>query len=165
MLVAYAFIGLGSNLGDGRSNLLAAWQRLQDEAGRAVALSPPFLTEPVGMESEQLFTNAVGLLETRLAPQDLLDKMMGVEAALGRERQKGRDRTVDLDLLYYDDLVLKTATLTLPHPAIANRLFVLAPLAAVAPLHVHPILCLTSLEMLKNLARQGGVQQISWEKT
>ncbi|MCJ7595341.1 MAG: 2-amino-4-hydroxy-6-hydroxymethyldihydropteridine diphosphokinase, partial [Desulfobacterales bacterium] len=57
--------------------------------------SPPFLTEPVNMESDRLFTNAVGQLETRLAPQDLLDKMMGVEAELGRDRQKGKDRTVD----------------------------------------------------------------------
>jgi len=163
--VAQAFIGLGSNLGDGRRNLLVAWQRLQEEAGRAVALSPPFLTEPVGMESEHLFTNAVGLLETRLDPQVLLDKMMGVEAELGRDRQKGKDRTVDLDLLYYDDLVMRTPSLILPHPSIATRLFVLAPLAAVAPLHVHPILRLTSLEMLNNLARQSGVEQISWEKT
>jgi len=130
-----------------------------------VALSPPFLTEPVGMESEHLFTNAVGLLETRLDPQVLLDKMMGVEAELGRDRQKGKDRTVDLDLLYYDDLVMRTPSLILPHPSIATRLFVLAPLAAVAPLHVHPILRLTSLEMLNNLARQSGVEQISWEKT
>lgn len=163
--MAHAFIGLGSNLGDGRSNLLAAWQRLQEEAGRAVDLSPPFLTEPVGMVSDQLFTNAVGLLETRLAPQALLDKMMDIEAELGRDRQKGKDRTVDLDLLYYDDLVIETPSLTLPHPAIANRLFVLAPLAAVAPLHVHPILHMTSLAMLKDLARQSGVQQITWEKT
>lgn len=163
--MAQAFIGLGSNLGDGRGNLLAAWQRLQEEAGRAVALSPPFLTEPVGMESEQLFTNAVGLLATRLAPQALLDKMMDIEAGLGRDRQKGRDRTVDLDLLYYDDVVIETASLTLPHPAIADRLFVLAPLAAVAPLHVHPVLGLTSLAMLQGLGRQTGVRQISWEKT
>ncbi|MBU0968593.1 MAG: 2-amino-4-hydroxy-6-hydroxymethyldihydropteridine diphosphokinase [Proteobacteria bacterium] len=163
--MAQAFIGLGSNLGDGQNNLLAAWHRLQEEAGRAVALSPPFLTEPVGMESDQLFTNAVGLLETRLTPQDLLDKMMGVEAELGRDRQKGKDRTVDLDLLYYDDLVINTASLILPHPEIANRRFVLAPLAAVAPLHIHPVLRLTSLEMLQRLARQTGVQQITWEKT
>jgi len=163
--VAQAFIGLGSNLGDGRGNLLAAWQRLQAEAGRAVALSPPFLTEPVGMESEQLFTNAVGLLETRLAPQALLDKMMDIEAGLGRDRQKGRDRTVDLDLLYYDEVVIRTASLTLPHPEIANRSFVLAPLAAVAPLHVHPVLGLTSLAMLQRLGRQTGVRRISWEKT
>ncbi|MBU4263060.1 MAG: 2-amino-4-hydroxy-6-hydroxymethyldihydropteridine diphosphokinase [Proteobacteria bacterium] len=163
--MAHAFIGLGSNLGDGQRNLLAAWQRLQEEAGRAVALSPPFLTEPVGMESDQLFTNAVGLLETGLAPQDLLEKMMGIEAELGRDRQKGRDRTVDLDLLYYDDLVSKTSSLTLPHPEIANRRFVLAPLAAVAPLHVHPVLRLTSLDMLQRLVRQTGVTQIFWEKT
>lgn len=163
--MAHAFIGLGSNLGDGQRNLLVAWQRLQEVAGRAVALSPPFLTEPVGMESDQLFTNAVGLLETGLAPQDLLEKMMGIEAELGRDRQKGRDRTVDLDLLYYDDLVSKTVSLTLPHPEIANRSFVLAPLAAVAPLHVHPVLCLTSLAMLQRLVRQTGVRQIFWEKT
>ncbi|RJX31490.1 MAG: 2-amino-4-hydroxy-6-hydroxymethyldihydropteridine diphosphokinase [Desulfurivibrio sp.] len=163
--MALAYIGLGSNLGDGRANLLAAWQRLQEEMGCALALSPPFLTEPVGMASEQLFTNAVGLLATSLAPLDLLAKMLEIEAELGRDRQKGRDRTIDLDLLYYDDLVLNTATLTLPHPDIADRGFVLAPLAAVAPMHVHPVLRLTAIAMLQRLARQTGVRQITWEIT
>ena len=164
--MARAVIGLGSNLGDGRQNLLAAWQRLQEEAGRAAALSSPYLTEPVGMASAQLFTNAVGLLDTKLSPPALLEKMLAVEAALGRDRQQGRDRTVDLDLLYYDDLVVTAAGLILPHPAIAVRRFVLAPLAEVAPAHIHPLLRRTALQMLHDLpADNGKVTRTTWENT
>ncbi len=161
--MAQAFIGLGSNLGDGKKNLRIAWQRLLEEAGRAVALSPPFLTEPQDMPSTNMFTNAVGVLETELPPYDLLARMMNVEAELGRDRKKGKDRIIDLDLLFYDDLVLNSASLTVPHPEIAKRAFVLFPLAAVSPLHVHPILHMTSLEMLNKLDRKTGVKLLAWE--
>lgn len=161
--MARAFIGLGSNLGDGRQNLLLAWRKLQEEAGVALALSPPFLTEPVGMKSDFLFTNAVGILETELTPDVLLEKMLAVEALLGRDRQKGKDRTVDLDLLYYDDVVMKKHALSLPHPEIENRLFVLAPLANVAPDHIHPVLGQTTREMLEKRADTTACRQIVWE--
>jgi 2-amino-4-hydroxy-6-hydroxymethyldihydropteridine diphosphokinase len=162
--VAQAFIGLGSNLGDGRKNLLLAWRHLQRQAGCGLALSSPYLTEPVGMDNDYLFTNAVGLLQTLLSPEDLLAVMLQVEEELGRDRQKGRDRTIDLDLLYYDDLVLATSSLNLPHPEIAKRRFVLAPLAELAPLHVHPILHQTSLEMMENLTEEGGwIKRTNWE--
>jgi 2-amino-4-hydroxy-6-hydroxymethyldihydropteridine diphosphokinase len=164
--VARAVIGLGSNLGCGRENLLAAWQRLQERAGRAAGLSSPYLTEPVGMASAQLFTNAVGILETELDPPALLAAMLAVEAELGRDRRQGLDRTVDLDLLFYDDLVLSGPGLTLPHPAIAARRFVLAPLAQVAPALLHPLLRRTARQMLQDLPEGNGrVTRITWEKT
>ena len=161
--MARACIGLGSNLGNGRKNLLRAWEMLVQEAGHAVALSSPFLTEPVGMESDYLFTNAVGLLDTALTPAELLDTMLAVEAGMGRDRQKGKDRTVDLDLLFFDDLVLETERLVLPHPEIGSRLFVLAPLAEVAPELVHPVLKETATQMLGKLNERRTVQRISWE--
>ena len=82
---------------------------------------------------------------------------------MGRDRQKGKDRTVDLDLLFFDDLVLETERLVLPHPEIGSRLFVLAPLAEVAPELVHPILKETATQMLGKLNERRTVQRISWE--
>ncbi len=161
--MAHAFIGLGSNLGDGRENLSLAWKKLTTTTGRSIGLSSPYLTEPVGMESDYLFTNAVGLLETGLDPKSLLAAMLDLEKQMGRDRKKGKDRKVDLDLLFYDDLVMNTTSLVLPHPEIANRLFVLAPLAELVPEHSHPLLQKTAEQMLQDLAGEKGVTQMSWE--
>lgn len=138
-----AFIGLGSNLGDGRRNLLAAWEHLGLEPGITLRqLSSPYRTRPVGMDSSNWFTNAVGAILTSLAPQVLLDILLAIEKKLGRDRSrdKGRptDRLVDLDLLLYGDAIVDSRTLTLPHPAMVERLFVLEPLAEIAPDFVHP---------------------------
>ncbi|MDH5298798.1 MAG: 2-amino-4-hydroxy-6-hydroxymethyldihydropteridine diphosphokinase [Desulfobulbaceae bacterium] len=151
--MALAFIGLGSNLGDGRANLREAWRRLGKTAGvTPLTLSSPYLTAPVGMPSEQWFTNAVGAMETTLAPQPLLDLLLGIERAMGRDRSKGEDRIVDLDLLFYNDLVQNSATLVLPHPEFHRRLFVLAPLAELAPDHVDPRSGLGVRQMHRTLA-------------
>lgn len=146
--MALVFIGLGSNLGDGRSNLLLAWQLLGEQKGiNTLVLSSPYLSRPVVKESwlragrqlsEQWFTNAVGVLETDLAPLDLLTVLQAIEAGQGRDREKSLDRRVDLDILYYDDLLYLDEVLELPHPEIKNRLFVLAPLEELAPDHRHP---------------------------
>lgn len=162
--MAQAFIGLGSNLGDGRSNLLQAWKLLQQMAGTGLALSSPFLTEPVGMESANLFTNAVGILQTSLSPRELLRIMLAVEAEMGRDRQKGKDRIVDLDLLYYDDKIMKENFLILPHPEIENRLFVLAPLNEIAPDYVHPVLQQTTGQLLLKQQYNSSVERICWEQ-
>jgi 2-amino-4-hydroxy-6-hydroxymethyldihydropteridine diphosphokinase len=132
--MAEAFIGLGSNLGNGQANLLAAWQRLGREPGVALgALSRPYRTAPVGMASAQWFTNAVGRVATELAPDKLLGVLLAIEIELGRDRAAGRDRTVDLDLLLYGATVREDSYCTLPHPELGNRLFVLAPLSELAP--------------------------------
>jgi 2-amino-4-hydroxy-6-hydroxymethyldihydropteridine diphosphokinase len=161
--MANAFIGLGSNLGDGRENLSLAWGKLTATVGRSLGISSPWLSEPVDMESDFIFTNAVGLLETLLEPQELLIAMLDLEKQLGRDRGKSKDRTIDLDVLFYDDLVRKTPSLVLPHPEIANRLFVVAPLAELAPDFIHPLLQKTAAQMLYELDSEEGVKQISWE--
>ncbi len=162
--MSLVFIGLGSNLGSGRQNIKKAWQLLgQLEQTTILTLSSPFLSEPVGMESEHWFTNAVGVLECKLSPHQLLDAMLAIENKMGRDRQQGKDRTIDLDILYYDDMIIKEAELVIPHPEITNRLFVLAPLLEVAPDHLHPVAQQSSSAMKRNLASPFQVEKSSWE--
>ncbi|NTV13635.1 MAG: 2-amino-4-hydroxy-6-hydroxymethyldihydropteridine diphosphokinase [Desulfobulbaceae bacterium] len=169
-----AYIGLGANLGDGRANLQEAWRRLGEATGVALlAISSPYLTKPLAkaewlvtgrMVGAGMFTNAVGLVESNLLPLVLLKVMQDIENAMGRDRARSVDRPIDLDFLYYDDLVLSGHELCLPHPEIQNRRFVLSPLAELAPDYRHPLFGLTSLEMLQRLARVGDdeIVRIDW---
>ena len=153
MVIAY--VGLGSNLGNCRENLLQAWARLGAVKGvKLFVLSSPYRSEPVGMASNNWFINAVGCLQTSLSPAGLLAAMLAVEKSLGRKRSPDKipgDRSVDLDLLYWGDMISKDPSLILPHPEIANRLFVLLPLAEIGPEVSHPVLNKTSAEMLQDL--------------
>ena len=162
--MALVFIGLGSNIGSGRDNIQQAWRLLgRQENILALGLSSPYLTEPVGMISDHWFTNAVGALETRLTAADLLDTMLNIEKEMGRDRGRGMDRPIDLDILYYDDDIINEPTLTIPHPEIAGRLFVLAPLAEIAPDHIHPVTQLSSSAMKRQLITSFQVKKSSWQ--
>jgi 2-amino-4-hydroxy-6-hydroxymethyldihydropteridine diphosphokinase len=129
--VTVAYVGLGSNLGD-REALI---RRAADLIG-ARRLSSLVETEPWGYEAQPKFLNAVAEVETALAPRALLDQLLDVERQLGRERIGPRwgPRTIDLDLLVYGDLLVDEPGLTVPHPELTGRLFVLEPLAELAPL-------------------------------
>jgi 2-amino-4-hydroxy-6-hydroxymethyldihydropteridine diphosphokinase len=173
--MAVAYIGLGSNLGKRRENLLQAWRRLgENEAVSLLALSGPYRTEPVGMDSANWFINAVGSIRTTLEPEELLQKLFAIEAGLGRKRERAsapQDRPLDLDLLYWDDRVSDDPRVTLPHPEIARRLFVLVPLAEIGPEVRHPVLQKTSLEMLAKCragfpwaSPESQVRKMSWTK-
>ena len=174
MVIAY--IGLGANLGNCSENLLQAWSRLGKVNGiKLLSLSSPYRSAPVGMESENWFINAVGSLETSLEPFELLREMFVVEKSLGRKRVLDgipEDRSLDLDLLYWGERVSDDPWVTLPHPEIAKRLFVLQPLAEIGPGVCHPVTQKTSVEMLNNLLaieqEAGSGQQVhimSWPST
>lgn len=161
-IMALVFIGLGSNLGDTKGHVQKSWQQLGSHKGITIlSLSSPYETAPVGMESDTMFTNAVGVLQTTLLPHDLLQLMLSIEQGMGRDRSLGMDRTVDLDILYYDDEIISDADLEIPHPEMTSRLFVLAPLTEVAPDHVHPILNQSS-QMLKRLCAADDVRRGEW---
>jgi 2-amino-4-hydroxy-6-hydroxymethyldihydropteridine diphosphokinase len=132
--VKVAYIGLGSNLGDREDNLRAALERLA-EFGR-VRVSSLRETEPVGVTDQPRFLNAAAELVTELSPQDLLARLLEIERELGRDRARERrwgPRTIDLDLLLYGDQVLDEPGLTVPHPRLDERRFVLEPLHELAP--------------------------------
>jgi 2-amino-4-hydroxy-6-hydroxymethyldihydropteridine diphosphokinase len=156
--MATAYIGLGSNLGDRMAMLRNAIQRLET-LGRITAASSLYETEPVGYLEQPRFLNAVVMLETDLAPIDLLQTLLGIERDLGRMRSfPNAPRTLDLDLLLVDDVVLDTPELTLPHPRLHERAFVLVPLAEIAPELVVPGSGKTLRELLRTLPDQGGAE-------
>ena len=171
-----AYIGLGANLGNCRENLLQAWERLGKVNGvELLTLSSPYRSAPVGMDSENWFVNAVGSLETSLEPFELLREMFVIEKYFGRKRVLSgipEDRSLDLDLLYWDVRVSDDPSVILPHPEIANRLFVLQPLAEISPDLCHPVTGQTSAEMLDNFLaekqaadNEQQIQMTSWPST
>jgi 2-amino-4-hydroxy-6-hydroxymethyldihydropteridine diphosphokinase len=137
------FVGLGSNLGDSARTLLKAWKILGEQEGIELKnISSPYISSPVDMTSANWFTNAVGHLTTTLSAYQLLDILLETEQSLGRVRKENhrgyQDRVVDLDLLYYGVLIQGDPRLTVPHPHLYERLFVLAPLDAIAPEFIDP---------------------------
>lgn len=174
--MSLVFIGLGSNLGDGRLNLAKAWQKLgQDVAITTLALSSPYSSRPLMKKDwqkegrclgEQWFTNAAGVLETGLSPLGLLGIMQDVEKQLGRDRQKSVDRVVDLDILYFDDFIYVDEQLVLPHPEIASRRFVLAPLEELAPDRLHPGTGKSVRQMMRALPDLGrcDIIRLEWSE-
>lgn len=156
--LATAYIGLGSNLGNRMATLRTAVQRL-DNLGRITGVSSLYETEPVGYLEQPAFLNAVVALDTELAPVDLLQALLGIEHDLGRTRSfANAPRTLDLDLLLVDDVTLDTNYLTLPHPRLHERAFVLVPLAELVPEMVHPVTGQTVREMVRALPDRGGVE-------
>jgi 2-amino-4-hydroxy-6-hydroxymethyldihydropteridine diphosphokinase len=135
--VTRAFVGLGSNLGDREGNLRRAVEALGDQTGTVVVSVSRFHdTTPVGILDQPRFLNGAVELETRLGARELLDTLLGIERELGRDRTgapAGGPRTIDLDLLVYDDLEIHEDGLELPHPRLAERRFALEPLAELDP--------------------------------
>jgi 2-amino-4-hydroxy-6-hydroxymethyldihydropteridine diphosphokinase len=153
------YLGLGSNLGDRRANLAEAVSRFPEalHLRRASAL---YETEPWGYTDQPKFLNQVVEAETNLTPTDLLETIKAIEEALGREVNfRYGPRLIDIDILFYNDLVWQTDTLTVPHPNLHERPFVLIPMAELAPDFRHPLLG-RSMRELADEAGSAGVRRI-----
>jgi 2-amino-4-hydroxy-6-hydroxymethyldihydropteridine diphosphokinase len=145
------YLSLGSNVGDREVYLRDAISRLES-AGKVVAVSSFYETEPVEVTDQAWFLNCALALETAQTPEELMASLLQIEQKMGRQRtQKKGPRTIDLDILLFGDTKITSNQLTIPHPAMQDRRFVLEPLAEIAENIQHPVLKKTIRDLLGNL--------------
>lgn len=150
--MAIAYLALGTNIGNKRRNMITAAALLAERVGDVLALSGFYETEPWGFQSENTFLNAALQLETSLSPLELLKATQQIEVETGRTQKSNgtyHDRIIDIDILLYDDLILQTPELTLPHPLMQDRRFVMEPLLEIAPNVVHPVFKKTVVSLMR----------------
>jgi len=144
------FLGTGANLGDRLENLKTVNRWIEQEVGPVRSASSIFHTEAWGKTDQPSFYNQVLRVDTELSPQELLDTILDIEEKMGRKRgQKWGSRLIDIDLLFYHQQEIQTDRLIVPHPFIAERNFVLAPMAEIAPGFYHPVHKKTIAELLE----------------
>jgi len=155
------YLGLGGNTGDRFANLEAAVRRLREEGVRIIGRSSIYRTEPVGLRNQPWFLNQALKVETRLSPEQLLKTAKAVEAGMGRKpgRRNG-PRPIDIDILLAGKRNVRTAGLQIPHPRLAERRFVLVPLAEIAPRAVHPVLRKTIRSILRDCPDASAVRRL-----
>ena len=145
------YLSLGSNIGDRQNHLREAVAKLET-LGRVISVSSFYETEPVEFTEQAWFLNCAVALQTTKAPEQLLALILQLEQQMGRQRlQKKGPRAIDIDILLFADVVIDSPELTIPHPALQQRRFVLEPLAEIAPEAQHPILRKTIRELLDDL--------------
>lgn len=164
--MAKAIIITGGNVGDVKDTLRRAQQEINRQLGIILRCSHSYESKAWGFSSSENFYNQAIILDTDLSPEELLDKVMEIEKLLGRDRQEEArvkalsgeryaPRVIDIDILFYDDEVIDTPTLTIPHPLIQDRDFVLRPLNEIAPDKIHPTLRKTIHTLFEEMEAKG----------
>lgn len=149
------YLSLGSNVGSRKTNLLKTLSLISG-ASEVLKVSPIYQTDPIGFEKQAKFLNMTCLVFTSYEPHDFLKKLKDIEKSIGRQKSfRNGPRLIDIDIIFWDNDVINTKALTVPHPKAAQREFVLRPLARIAPSFVHPILNKTVASLLKSLEPQG----------
>ena len=147
-------LSLGSNMGDRAGNLRRAVALIGERAGKVTAVSAIYETEPWGFSADTSFYNMAAIVQSTLAPPEFLAVLLAIEEKLGRVRESGTDRytsrPIDIDILFFGDLIIDTEGLTVPHPRLHERMFVLAPLNEIAPEKVHPVLNRSIRDLFKD---------------
>ncbi len=153
--MAKVYLGLGTNLGDKEKNLRLAVQKIEERIGKITSLSAFYVTQPWGFDSANTFLNAACAVESNLFPLRILEETQIIEKEIGRLQKSKHgiyaDRLIDVDLLLYDDLQINSERLTLPHPLMNERRFVMEPLAEIAPELKHPVSGKSMKELLEQL--------------
>ncbi len=145
------YIGVGSNLGDPYGNCIKAVEIIKEDPFCTMkAISPFYRTEPVGVEGQSWFINAVLSINTSLTPAELIEALLGFEKQMGRTRSgiKWESRIIDLDILLFGNEIINDKYLIVPHPRMHTRRFVMAPMADIAPELIHPVLGESMSEIL-----------------
>jgi 2-amino-4-hydroxy-6-hydroxymethyldihydropteridine diphosphokinase len=159
------FLGIGTNQGDRDENMETAVALINASVGEILAVSGVYETDPWGFESDSKFLNSVVKVTTRLSPLALLKKLQEIEEKLGRIRSLNRysSRTIDIDILLYGSRIIRKKMLTVPHPCMPERRFVLVPLCDIEPEGIHPVLEKTFSDLLKECTDSGIVTKYDVE--
>jgi 2-amino-4-hydroxy-6-hydroxymethyldihydropteridine diphosphokinase len=157
------FLGLGTNLGDRSKNLSDAVSGINEQIGEVVKISSVYETEPWGFKAESQFLNIVIKVETRLNPSAVLEAILRFELSSGRVRGENQysSRIIDIDILFFEDMVIDLIDLKVPHPKLHERKFVLVPLCEIAPELVHPVLKKTVAALLEECEDGSEVRKIN----
>lgn len=160
------YLLLGSNLGNRKENLLHASREIHQHIGQIVTFSSYYETSPWGYKSDNLYLNQLLIVKTTLEPHNLLKKVHEIEEKLGRKRYSDQknyvDRSIDIDILFYDELIIEHPELTIPHPQIPKRRFTLEIICELEPEKKHPKLKKTMVELLDECTDNGLIRKKSF---
>ena len=158
------YLLIGGNMGERMANLAAARNRINIDCGRITASSSIYETEAWGYKEQPAFLNQALAIETSLEAEKLMEEILKIEMALGRKREIPLGpRIIDIDIIYFNDEIINSSNLTIPHPSMADRKFVLIPLSEIAPAYMHPILFKTNEVLLKECGDSSIVYKKSSE--
>lgn len=161
------FLSLGSNLGDRVLNLDFAIKGINDRIGRITKRSSIYISEPWGFISKDLFLNQIVIAKTIKTPEKVLEEIITIENEIGRIRtsESYESRIIDIDILFYDDLIIEKPQLIIPHPLLHERLFNLLPLIELSPHHIHPMLKKSMSEIIKLCKDKSSVEVLKMPKS